>query len=426
MYKLLDDQFWNKIDVNAGDKKRKAMPEEKTPKEEPQKKRDHLDLDVILVDKNKTKQEPHHCDAIIEDQNKPKEKPGKDDHRDATPEDQNKPKEKPDKSVHPDQNEPKEKPDKNDHRDATPEDQNKSKKKPDKSVHPDAIMEDQNEPKEKPDKNDHRDATPEDQNTPKKKPDKSVHPDAMLEDQNEPKEKPDKSDRKKSKGECKEKVAKIDKRPMAKASAKAQAKVKPTSKIGIVKKDLKKDKHATKKMEKATTTEDPSEMNDETLKKKLHSVSSPLSWTAFTFISTNWVFIFRLDSKHNLMFSPDWSQVYSCAYSTARNEGTSQEKSREIAIAKRAECLVFQFDSLTAIFSYFSTYKQYELNLPLRWVKSNGSRSSPVVQKWLTMEWGADLKICDKGCARQLQGCDVCLVSNFSGDLPICGMRWIW
>ena len=110
----------------------------------------------------------------------------------------------------------------------------------------------------------------------------------MLEDQNEPKEKPDKSVRKKSKGECKEKLAKNEKKPTAKASAKGQAKakVKPTSKIGIVKKDLKKDESATKKMEKATTTEDPSEMNDETLKKKLHSVSSPLSWTAFTFIST--------------------------------------------------------------------------------------------------------------------------------------------
>ena len=54
------------------------------------------------------------------------------------------------------------------------------------------------------------------------------------------------------------------------------------------------------------------------------------------------------------------------------------------------------------------------------------SRSSPLVQKWLTMEWGADLKICDKGCARQLLCCDAYLVSSFSGDLPICGMRWIW
>ena len=343
IYKLLDNQFWSKMDDKAGDKKRKAMPEEKTPKEEPQKKRDHLDLDVILVDKNKPEQEPHHCDAM--------------------PEDQNKPKEKPDKSVHPDsQNEPKEKPDKNDHCDAMPEGQNKPKEKPDKSVHPDAMLEDQNEPKEKPDKGVHPDAMLEDHNEPKEKPDKGVHPDAMLEDQNEPKEKPDKSVRKKSKGECKEKLAKNEKKPTAKASAKGQAKakVKPTSKIGIVKKDLKKDKSATKKMEKATTTEDPSEMNDETLKKKLHSVSSPLSWTAFTFISTNWVYIFRLDSKDNLMFSLDWSQVYSCAYSTARNEGTSREKSREIAIAKRAERLVFQFDSLTAI---LPTYKQYELNL---------------------------------------------------------------
>ena len=141
-------------------------------------------------------------------------------------------------------------------------------------------MSEKNAPKEEPDKSDHRDVMMEDQNETREEPDKSDHRDDMLEYQSETKEEPDKSDHRddmleNQRNAKKQKNAKEEpdkkKNPKAKANAKRQAR--PKVKNGIVKKDAIKEKKVTKKKEGAMTTEDPSEMDEKTLKKKLHSAS---------------------------------------------------------------------------------------------------------------------------------------------------------
>eukprot|EP00435_Cladocopium_sp_Y103_P012493 s1200_g3.t1 len=152
---------------------------------------------------------------------------------------------------------PKDEPSKN-----KPEDQNTPVKEPDESDHHGAMLEDQNKPKDEPSKNDDcGDAKPEDQNTPEKEPDESDRHDEMLEDQNKPKEKPKEEHEERKPLEIEKKPKNM--RAKCAAKAKGKAKLKPASKVNKVAKKTKKED---------TNAKDPSEMSEEILKKKLHSV----------------------------------------------------------------------------------------------------------------------------------------------------------